>query len=835
MEIVERCRARDVLDDLFSRAREGNGRAVLITGVAGMGKTSLIHDLRTRAEASGALVLDAIASGSERDLPMGVMGQLFPGAGLSATDPAGAVDSVHHLVHRLSERAPLVITVDDVHEIDAASLQCLLYLIRRVGGAHVLVVLGERAEAPQIGSALTAEFLRNPRCALIQLTALSAEGTGSVLAGLLGPEGAAGTASGWQRASGGSPLLLRALLEDRVAGRWTTESAGPTAGEAFGLAVRYLLNQLSGAALSTARGLAVMGSAPPPGSLDRLLDLPGGAAARAVGTLEALGLTEAGQYRVEAARSTVLEDMTPEERARLHHKAARFLYEDGAATGVVARHLVAGGTLEESWILPVLRDAADQALRDNDAEWSITCLRVAHDACTDSRQRAAIRADLAQAEWEVDPAAVRRHLAGLVDDHRRGHIDLRQSIRLIAYLLWHGRPQEADEMFADLDAVEDQLGEESRVRLETMRVWFAHSYPVLGARYRHNSALAEMALGRSVGAVDPQSDGALVLHALMSEGPISNVLETAERLLQAVVLHNPPVAPAIAALASFVHAARLDHAAEWCDLLLQGAEQRAPSAWAVFAAASAAVESRLGNFDVARQRADQALSLMTPEAWGIAIGVPLAAKVLACTAQGDREGAAECFRVPVPEMMFQTLPGLHYLQARGRYHLSVRRYHAALGDFHACRDLMAAWNLDVSSSLSWRLYAAEALIELDSPVQARELLAEELTRQDSGNRWMREQSLCMLDRLGSSRLPDAGPAPAEERAEAEEAAVDGLSRAEHRVALLASQGCTNREIAAKLFVTSSTVEQHLTRIYHKLGVRGRSDLPTMEDSANAGR
>lgn len=51
-----------------------------------------------------------------------------------------------------------------------------------------------------------------------------------------------------------------------------------------------------------------------------------------------------------------------------------------------------------------------------------------------------------------------------------------------------------------------------------------------------------------------------------------------------------------------------------------------------------------------------------------------------------------------------------------------------------------------------------------------------------------------------------------------------LSEAELRVAELAADGLTNREIAARLFITVSTVEQHLTRVYRKLVVTRRVDL-----------
>ncbi|MER8260684.1 helix-turn-helix transcriptional regulator [Streptomyces albidoflavus] len=57
-------------------------------------------------------------------------------------------------------------------------------------------------------------------------------------------------------------------------------------------------------------------------------------------------------------------------------------------------------------------------------------------------------------------------------------------------------------------------------------------------------------------------------------------------------------------------------------------------------------------------------------------------------------------------------------------------------------------------------------------------------------------------------------------------AATALSDAERRVAELAAQGHTNREIAKRLYVTVSTIEQHLTRIYRKLGVSSRGDLPS---------
>jgi ATP/maltotriose-dependent transcriptional regulator MalT len=51
-----------------------------------------------------------------------------------------------------------------------------------------------------------------------------------------------------------------------------------------------------------------------------------------------------------------------------------------------------------------------------------------------------------------------------------------------------------------------------------------------------------------------------------------------------------------------------------------------------------------------------------------------------------------------------------------------------------------------------------------------------------------------------------------------------LSDAEKKVATLAAEGHTNRQISHRLHITVSTVEQHLTRVYRKLDVSQRSEL-----------
>jgi len=64
-------------------------------------------------------------------------------------------------------------------------------------------------------------------------------------------------------------------------------------------------------------------------------------------------------------------------------------------------------------------------------------------------------------------------------------------------------------------------------------------------------------------------------------------------------------------------------------------------------------------------------------------------------------------------------------------------------------------------------------------------------------------------------------------------AASDLTTSETRLAALAAEGLTNKEIAAALHISVHTVEAHLTRIYRKLGIRSRAALARRLDSSHA--
>ncbi len=69
----------------------------------------------------------------------------------------------------------------------------------------------------------------------------------------------------------------------------------------------------------------------------------------------------------------------------------------------------------------------------------------------------------------------------------------------------------------------------------------------------------------------------------------------------------------------------------------------------------------------------------------------------------------------------------------------------------------------------------------------------------------------VVDRFGRTPEPDAGAARR----------LADLSQREHEVLLLLAEGCSNKEIAGRLFVSEATVKTHVMAVLRKLGLRDR--------------
>ena len=71
------------------------------------------------------------------------------------------------------------------------------------------------------------------------------------------------------------------------------------------------------------------------------------------------------------------------------------------------------------------------------------------------------------------------------------------------------------------------------------------------------------------------------------------------------------------------------------------------------------------------------------------------------------------------------------------------------------------------------------------------------------------------DGVAAAPIVDAGPVT--------------LTRREREIALLAAQGLASKEIGERLFISRRTAENHLAKVYEKLGVRNRAELARVFD------
>jgi DNA-binding CsgD family transcriptional regulator len=384
---------------------------------------------------------------------------------------------------------------------------------------------------------------------------------------------------------------------------------------------------------------------------------------------------------------------------------------------------------------------------------------------------------------------------------------------------------------------------------------------------------------------------AVLVRALGASTPPRAAVELAEQALQQSQVGDAPLSTVAASLGVLVQAGELDRAGHWADVLAAAVSRRAVTWHALLGAVRATVGVQRGDLIAGFEVARAALDRLPPRAWGVLLGLPVSVGVLAATGLARFDEADRLLRIPVPDEMSQTIFGLLYLYARGRYNNAVHRHYAALGDFRRCGELLAEWRMEASSPVPWRIDAAQSCLALDMEGEARRLLTEQLglvratpsrargatfrvlagmaemperarllrqavdESEASGDRVELAHALADLSRVyheqgdgqraralvrrayhiarrcGAESLRrvlsiNAGEAGAEMSDDDPAFGnADQLSEAERRVALLAAQGRTNREIADQLYVSVSTVEQHLTKVYRKLRVAKRSDLP----------
>ncbi len=361
MELLERGTELGRLRRALDGCADGRGGVVALTGPVGSGRTELLYAFAAEVSRAGAVHLGAVGSSMERDLPLALLVQLFQNApldpaagrevcqllteGIRSADPDGSpgrltVTVLHGLAAALlalAEDTPLVISIDDVQYADRQSLECLLYLVRRTRQSRVLVVLGEREFAVAAHPLFDTELVRQPHYDQIRLGLLSPGGSTGLVAARLGRAATQRVAPAFHAATGGNPLLLRALVLEYQA----AEGSGAgcpleqlLVGETFHRDLLSCLYRLDPAVLEVARALALVGRPLPPDVLAELVGFPERTAARAVEALTGSGLLAKEGFRHPAIREQVIGTMTAEQQRALRARAARTVDWAGTAGGV---------------------------------------------------------------------------------------------------------------------------------------------------------------------------------------------------------------------------------------------------------------------------------------------------------------------------------------------------------------------------------------------------------------------------------------------------------------------------------------------------------------------
>ncbi|WP_189923835.1 LuxR C-terminal-related transcriptional regulator [Kitasatospora xanthocidica] len=871
------------MDELAAEAFSGNSVVAVISGTTATGKTTMLRDLKTRAGAAGATVLSASCSRDERDVPFGILDQLVMRERLE--DRARIADDAHRAVVRLADHGPVLIIVDDIQFADAESLRSLRYLTRRMLFAPVLIAVTWAPGVEDRPLPAVDEFIYGSNVRRIQLKPLTRDGIRQLCSDSPGAWPTPHWATRLHELSGGNPVLVRALLDDRDRVEPDADS-GIAVGRGYQHAVVACVRALGPLGVRIARAVAVLGTATDLHLVSRLSEVDAGTGQRGVDLLTASGILRDGGFPHRVTQAAILADVPAGEHVEIRSRAAGLLYDDGAPVTTIAEQLLAVGPVQHDWALPILREAARRAQAGNDLARAIACLKLAHDCCTNEASRYELRAQITQLRWLQEPSASSRFLT-LKGPMLAGKICSDSVLASATALLWNLQHDDALEMIGYLDGI-PEVAEE----LHITRLLMSSIYPGVSARLDRPLNGDELDTTAPRHSTSPHLRLASALSAVLRNVADDHTIAQVEQILQDEGLENGPLGCAVPALLSLIYAERLESADAWCErLLTQARQHQTPTTRLMLLGFRSMIAFRQGDLGAASEFASDALGHVPEHELNISLGHAIAALAEASTAMGDYETAAACFAQPVPRSLFQTIAGLHYLYARGRHHLASQRAHAAHADFMACGELMRSWNMDLPAMAPWRLGAAEALLSLDEPRQATALVEEQLrlTRAPGRVRGMALRILaqakplserpailerafeelqhsasyyeaaCALSDL-SRVMPDKAQARITARrawrmarnCKAEklcqtlmpkhptsQAAAPGpatpgeddtpyaqLSQSERRVAVLAAQGYANRDIADRLFVTVSTVEQHLTRIYRKMNIRNRDQLPT---------
>jgi DNA-binding CsgD family transcriptional regulator len=683
--------------------------------------------------------------------------------------------------------------------------------------------------------------------------------------------------------------LLKTLVADRISPRASNVHVVAELGpRAASRAVLLRLARLSADAVQVARAISVLADGAEVTAVSSLAELETpavGAAIRELVRAEILRPEPPLGFVHALVQAAVYHDLAPGERELYHERAATILVQLGAPQEQVAAHLLFVPARAEEWIVDLLRAAADAAVARGDVDAAISLLRRALKEPPRPELHLELLLELGRTEAMNSLPAAAEHLrvayelaqepsvrADVADQLARAlmFLDAPDEGAAIARRAALDLPPKLEDLARRLESVEflclifgAEARDDQRERLR--RYWEIDAESGVGAK-----SLAAVAAWNWAQCAGP-AERVCALARLALEG---GVLLAADGLM--------PLAAAVA-----LALADLDEALDAWDAQ-RAAAHRKGSAFRIGSVQLWGGYSRYLRGELEEAESELRASLETVTLWGMAPQSqwqpPILAEILIERGALD-EARSELEKAGPPPAGSDLVILLD--RARMRLALAEGRVEEALAyadDF----ELHAGWRRH-PRYVPWRSLKAQALDRLGQREEAVVLANDELEiargwgSPGTVGRSLRvlgtilrtdgiehlEEAASLLEQapakleqakalaaLGSvlrrARTPTeareplrraleladvCGAQPLAEHIRTEihatgarprTSALRGalaLTASERRVADLAVDGQTNRDIAQALYVTPKTVEVHLSNAYRKLGIGSRRDLP----------
>lgn len=839
---------------------------VVLSGDAGVGKTRLAAELTRELESLGWRGNRVVASSSLSDVPLAALIPLMEASRQDiariGSDTATLMSFAAELAERRRADGPLLVTVDDLPQLDALSIAVLAQLAST--GAITLLATardGEPLPEPMVALWTSDHALR------IAIVPLAVEDVDALLPIVLGNTVAHQTVVALHGAAGGNPLFLRELVAHARStgslterhGTWTLDGS-PGGSAALSELIAGRLTALGPAQRDVMERLAACQSIPLTHFVEPELRA-------ALGELEQQQLVllrpELGRFVATIAHpqyAASMRDGLPTLRridALLDHAARseNSAERDVDAVRIATWRLDAGAPGDPAF----LSDAARLALLTEDFELVARLATAAVQSGAVDTEILLIQADALTKLGRVDEALAALGRARELDD--AAPLDQHRTARILtmttaALITASGR---FDEALALLDGAPERLPQAAR-RLRQARA------RILVGLERPRDALAELELvaGGSTATEQAELDLSSAV-PYVALGRTDDALRTTERALTAARLNDASFPLRVAYLmraVTLAQACRLDEARQFAgdalaEAILLDDELRGRQAEFTLAA----IYLAMGRLETAARWVKDVIAgarTRGPRGYEV-LGLGILARVRA--QQGLVEQARAAMADVPPAMIEEDsllLLGWAWVESvdgnaaaardrvadRARQGLALGDIDfasilamdlARLGDAATAADLLAAMVAQADSPVV-RLRAASARAMADADVTGLTSAADEWERH--GYLLHAAESLALAAdasrRAGDSRESARLLGRAREVAERTEGAstaplrfgneLEPLTAREREIATLAARGMPSNEIATTLFLSPRTVNNHLQSTYTKLGVRRRGDL-----------